>query len=417
MFRGQNLRFYNQFPSFQTASKQIGNELSVQAVLNGRIVQRGDNITLGLELVDVQTGNQIWGEQYNRKLIDLVSLQTEIARDVSDKMRVRLSGADEQKLAKNYTENNEAYQLYLRGLFYANKRIPQEVRKAIEYYRQAITLDPNYALALAGLADAYRYLSDYSGATAHEAMPKAKEAALKALSLDNNLAEAHSSLCNIYSHYDYDAVGAERECKRAIELSPNNATAYHSYGLLLTRLGRHEESFAAFRRALELEPLSLPINKNYGESLFYARRYEESLAQFKKTLELDSNFAPAHVSLNAVYFVMDRYAECVEEYARFEELFNRPQNAALARETFAKSGWQGFVRLMSGETKLFFDSSYSIAIYRAELGEKDGAFAALNDAYDKRIYRFGHIKVDPRLDPLREDPRFQDLLRRVGLPQ
>jgi eukaryotic-like serine/threonine-protein kinase len=401
----------------ETDAQTIGKELNVQAVLNGRVVQRSDDLVLYLELVDARTGNRIWGDQYNKKLINLVSLQTEIARDVSQKLKTKLTGADEQKITRNYTENTEAYQLYLRGRYHAGRRTPQEVLKAIEYHRKAIAVDPNYALAFVGLSDAYRTLSDYGGATPHEALPKAKEALTRALSLDNNLAEARVSLCGIFSIYDYDFAAAERECKRAIELNPNYMAAYHAYGMLLTRLGRHEESFAAFKRGLEIEPLALELNKNYGESLFFARRYEESISQFKKTLELDPNFAPAHISLGAVYFVLGRHAECIEEYAILEELFNRPKSAALVRETFARKDWQGFVRMMSEENELFSATPYSKAFYLAELGEKDRAFTALNSAYEKRIYRFGHVKVDPRLDPLRQDPRFEELLRKVGFPQ
>ncbi|MCA1624635.1 MAG: protein kinase [Acidobacteria bacterium] len=399
-----------------TSAQTVGNELNVQAVLLGRVIQRGEQLILNLELVDARTENVIWSEQYNRKQADLISLQSDIARDVSNKLRVKLSGADEQKLAKNYTVNPEAYQLYLKGRFYANKGTPQDIRKAIEFYQQAIAVDPNYALGFAGLADGYSSLSSFEAASPHEAQPKAKEAALKALSLDNDLAEAHAALCGIFATYDYDFAGAERECQRAIELSPNYARSPYLYGLLLTRLGRHDESFAQFRRALEIEPLSLLINKNYAESLFFARRYEESVAQFKKTLELDANFAPAHDALGFAYHILGRYAESVELFAKYEEFRNQPQNAVLMRESFARGGWQGFMRMMSGEHRPATVSSYLVAIYSVGLGEKDKAIAALNDAYEKRNYRIIYIKVDPRLDPLREDPRFEELLRRVGFP-
>jgi len=400
-----------------TDTKAIGKELNVQALLNGRVVQRGDNLILYLELVDAQTGKRIWGDQYNRKQNELITLQSEIARDVSSKLKSKLSGAEAAKVEKNYTANPEAYQFYLKGRFYVARRTPPEVKKAIDSYLQAIALDQSYALAFAALGEAYYHLSSYGGATPHEAMPKAKEATLKALSLDNDLAEAHSSLCNIFSTYDFDFDRAESECRRGIELSPNDATAHHFYGLLLTRLGRHEESFAEFRRALEIEPLTLVINKNYGESLFYARRYEESIEQFKRTLELDANFAPTYPGLAAAYQVMGRHAEYIEIYARYHELLNQPQSAALVRETFAKDGWQGIRQMMSKETPLLSTSSYSIAVFLAESGEKDNAIAALNNAYENRLYRVGHIKVDPRLDPLRDDPRFQELMKKVGFPE
>ncbi len=398
----------------ETDAQTIGKELNVQAILNGNVVQRGEQLILNIELVDAQTENVLWSANYNRKQTDLVSLQNEIARDISNKLKTKLSGADEQRLTKNYTESAEAYQLYLKGRFYANKGTPQDLRRAIEFYQQAIAVDPNYALGFAGLADGYSSLSSYEGAFPHEAQPKAKLAALKALSLDDNLAEAHVALCGIFSIYDYEFSEAERECQHAIELNPQYARSYHLYGLLLTRLGRHDESFAQFQRGLEIEPLSLHINKNYGESLFYARRYEESVAQFKKTLELDVNFAPAHDALGFAYHILGRYAESVELFAKYEELRNQPQNAVLMRESFARDGWQGFMRMMSGEHRPANTSSYLVAIYSVGLGEKNRAIAALNDAYEKRNYRIVYIKVDPRLDPLRDDPRFQDLLRRVG---
>lgn len=397
--------------------QQVGSELSVQAVLNGRVTQRGDQLTLNLELVDARTGDQIWGEQYIRRTADLVSLQSEIARDVSNKLRVKLSGADEQKLAKNYTANPEAYQFYLRGRFYWNKRAPQDLQKAVEYFQQAIAVDPNYALAYSGLSDSFALLSNMGGAVPREGMLKAREAALKALSLDDQLAEAHASLGIILCDYDYDFAGAEREYKRAIELNPKYATAHHFYGNLFSHLGRPEESFAEFRRALELDPLSLVINRMYGESLFYARKYDESITQLKKTLELNSNFTLTHSSLSNAYQLKGNYAAAVEEFAKEEELKNRSENAAMIRESFAKGGWQGFLRAMTGTRRPDNLEFYEVARFHAALGEKDQAFAELNKSYEKRENSLVSLKVDPHLDPLRSDSRFAELMRRIGLPQ
>ncbi|MGI8639234.1 MAG: protein kinase domain-containing protein [Pyrinomonadaceae bacterium] len=391
-------------------AQTIGKELNVQAILNGRVVQRGQDLILYLELVDATTGNRIWGDQYNRKTADLVSLQSEIARDVSQKLKTKISGADEQKLAKNYTENAEAYQLYLRGRFYWNKSTAENHRKAIEYFNQAIAIDPNYALAYAGIADAYPLLSFTKP---QEVMSKAREAALKALSLDNNLAEAHVALGRVLLDYDYDFAAAERENKTAIELNPNYALAHSSYGSLLTRLGRHEEAFAKYRRALEIEPLSLRINRSYGEGLIYARRYDEAIAQLKKTLELDATFVAAHVSLGFAYQMKGKYAESLEERAKGRELQGNPQHAEQARESFAKGGWEGFLRDATGDHNR---AAYLTATLYAALGEKDEAFAELNKSYENREYFMTLLKVDPRLDPLRDDPRFQELLRKVGFP-
>jgi tetratricopeptide (TPR) repeat protein len=231
----------------------VGNELSVQAVLNGRVVQRGDSLTLSLELVDTKTGNQIWGEQYNRKFTDIVSLQNEIAREVSNKLRQKLSGADEQKLVKSYPVSSEAYELYLQGQYHWNKRTEEGINKAIEFFQRAIEKDPKYALAYVGLASSYIVQPILPP---REANPKAKAAALKALEIDESLGEGHAVLANVSFYYEYDWKNAEREYKRAIELSPNYPTLHHWYGDSLAFVGRFDESFAEYKRALGLDPLS-----------------------------------------------------------------------------------------------------------------------------------------------------------------
>ena len=394
----------------------IGRELNVQAILMGRVVQRGEQLTLYLELVDAQSGNRIWGEQYNRKLKDLITLQSDIARDVSQKLKTKFLGPDEQPLAKNYTGNVEAYQLYLKGRFYWNKRTVSDFRRSIEYLQQAIAADPNYALAYAALANSYASLSNSNGAPPREVIPKARQAALKALSLDERLVEAHIAL-GIVLCDEYDFAGAEREYKHALELNPNDATAHLQYGWLLTFFARHEEALAEDRRALEIEPLSLSINRAYGDHLLYARRYDESIAQLKKTLDLDANFETAHNSLGYAYWMNTNYAESVEEFAKRREAGGSQQLAALVRESFAKGGWAGFLQMRIGEFRTSNTSSYAVAIYRAALGEKDEAFAELNKAYENREFGLELLKVDPRLDPLRSDPRFAELMRKVGLPQ
>ncbi len=394
----------------------IGRELNVQAILMGRVVQREEQLTLYLELVDAQSGNRIWGEQYNRKLKDLITLQSDIARDVSQKLKTKFLGPDEQPLAKNYTGNVEAYQLYLKGRFYWNKRTVSDFRRSIEYLQQAIAADPNYALAYAALANTYALLSQYNGAPPREVIPKARQAALKALSLDERLVEAHIAL-GIVLCDEYDFAGAEREYKHALELNPNDATAHLQYGWLLTFFARHEEALAEDRQALEIEPLSLSINRAYGDHLLYARRYDESIAQLKKTLDLDANFETAHNSLGYAYWMNTNYAESVEEFAKRREAGGSQQLAALVRESFAKGGWTGFLQMRIGEFRTSNTSSYAVAIYRAALGEKDEAFAELNKAYENREFGLELLKVDPRLDPLRSDPRFAELMRKVGLPQ
>ncbi|MCA1637124.1 MAG: tetratricopeptide repeat protein, partial [Acidobacteria bacterium] len=397
--------------------KTIGKELNVQAILNGRVTQRSDQLTLSLELVDAQTENVIWSERYNRKQADLVSLQSEIARDVSSKLKTKLSGADEQRLAKNYTANAESYQLYLQGRFFWNKRTVKDIRKSIEYFQQAVALDPNYTLAYTGLADAHTVLPTYGGAPSREVLPKAREAALKALSLDDQLAESHISLGMILNYYDYDFAGAEREFRRAIELNPNSAAAHQFYGNLQIHLGRFEEAYSELSRALEIEPLSPLINRFYGLALLYDRRYDESATQLKKTLELDAGFVPAYDTLANVYRAQGKHADSVEAFAKAEEALGNHEAAVLMREIFAKGGWQKFLRAMIDQPQLNYRKSrYIVATYHAELGEKDKAFAELNKSYEEREFFMIVLKVDPRFDHLRDDPRLQELLRKVGFP-
>jgi len=395
--------------------QQVGSELKVQAVLNGWVVQRGEQLALGLELVDVRTGNQIWGEQYNRKLSDIVTLQSEIARDASNKLRLKLSGADEQKVTRSYTANPEAYQLYLRGRFHWDKRTLPSMQKAVEYLEQAVAADPGYALAYAGLADAYAALPLYNRQVPpREMMPKAKEAAQKALLLDDNLAEAHGALGFRLYAYDYDFARAELELKRALELNPKYVTAHLCYGVYLIDLGRFDQGFGEFQRSLELDPLSLANNLNYGMYLFLARRYDEAITQLKKTIELDANFPAPHLGLAYAYWSKGMYAEGVEEWIRRYELLGNPQLAALARESFANGGMQELRRAMVG--KLAPYDAYGEARNLAQMGEKDRAFAELNKAYENREFIVS-LKVDPFLDPLRDDPRFRELLARIGFPQ
>jgi TolB-like protein len=402
----------------ETNLQTVGKELNVQAILNGRVVQRGDQLTLSLELIDAQTENVIWSEQYNRRQSDLTTLQSEIARDVSSKLKIKLSGADQQKLAKTYTTNAESYKLYLQGRFYWNKREEKDFRKAIEYYNQAIALDQKYALAYAGLADSYALLSSFGFMPPAEAIPKANEFAHRALSLDDTLAGPHNTLAYDLLQYDHDFAGAEPEFKRAIELDPTYATAHQWYGEMLVDAGRFDEAFVEIRRALEIEPLALPINWDYGRFLYMARRYDDSLAQHQKTIELDPGFARAHRTLAEVYRVKKDYANAVEERAQFFDLVGQPQNAALIRATFAKEGWLGFARLVTAKNSPLRDSNNNWVVAKAyvDLGGKDKVFAELNKAFETRLSSLLWLKVEPQFDPLHDDPRFQQLLKRIGFP-
>lgn len=401
--------------------QQVGSELSVQAVLNGRVAQRGDQLTLSLELVDARTGNQIWGEQYNRKTTDLTSLQSEIARDVSNKLRTKLSGSEEQRVTKSYTANSEAYQLYLKGRFYWNKRSVDDFNRALPYFQQAIDKDPNYALAYSGLADSYALLAVFGVVPPKDLMPQARAAATKSLALDDSLAEAHASLGEIMAYYDWDFSGAEREFRRAIELNPNYATAHQWRAEQISVLRRHEEALAEIRRALELDPLSLVINRVYGDMLLNARRYDEAIAQYRKTIEMDPNFPTTHNGLGRAYEFKGMYDQAVAEYLAFSRPNISPAERLARQETYTRSGWKAFLQI--GVSNLLERSEkgyvrpYTIASFYARLGQKDEAFVWLEKAYQDRDYQMTELNVRPELDSIRSDPRFAELVRRVGLPQ
>ena len=407
------------YKSKETDAKTIGKELGVQAVLNGRVVQRGDQLSLSLELIDTQTENAIWSDRYDRTSSDLVSLQNEIARDISGKLRSRLSGADEQRLAKTYTTNSEAYRLYLQGRFYWNKREENDFRRAIEYFDQAIAVDPNYALAHAGLADAYALLSTFGYMPPRQGAPKALQYARQAMALDASLAEPHTTIAYVSLTYDYDLAASELEFKRAIELNPNYATAHQWYAEMLTCSGRFDEALAEFYRALEIEPLSLPINWDLSRFFYMSRKYDESLAQHKKTIELDPGFARAHRTLSELYKIKGDYANAIEERARFFDLIGQTYDAALIRTTFTKGSWLEFDRLVTSENTFLKDSNNGWVLTKAylDLGDKDKALAELNKLYESRGSSLSWLKVEPQLDPLRDDPRFRELLMKVGFAQ
>ena len=391
--------------------RKVGADLNVRAILNGRVVQHGDILILSLELADARTENVIWSEQYNRRQTDLITMQNEIARDVSNKLQMKLSGADVRKLSKNYTANTKAYELYLKGRFYWNKRTVKDLEQSGDYFKQAIALDPNYAVAYAGLADTYAVLPFYRNESVREAMSPARDAALKALSLDGDLAEAHATLGQVATH-DCDFARAEREYKRAIELKPKYATAHQWYGILLFYLARHEESLAELRWALEIDPLSVIINLDYAESLFYAHHYDQAIVQLKKTLELDPEFATAYQRLTKFYLAKGNYTEATQSYATYRELIGEQNSATLIRASFAKDGWPGVLQALTATDQLNKLSRYEKVVFLVALGDRDKAFAELDKSYGV----FGPLlKIEPLLDPLRDDPRFIRILLRAGL--
>ncbi|MDQ3750055.1 MAG: protein kinase [Acidobacteriota bacterium] len=401
--------------------QQTGNELSVQAVLNGRVIQRGDNLTVSLELVDARTGNQIWGEQYNRKQTDLVALQSEIARDVSQKLRTRLSGTEEQRITKNYTENAEAFQLYLKGRYHFLKITRSETEKAISYFQQAIAIDPSYALAYAGLADAYRGLALAGEMNPNEFFPKAKAAAQKAIQIDDTLADAHAVLGFITFWYEWDWNEAENQFKRAFELDPNNADAHIFYANLFSNIGRHAEALAEAKRARELDPLNLRINALEAQFLLHAGQTDEALARLQRTFELDPNFWMAHTFAASAYTEKGMYGEAAAEARKARDVYDSSRSASFLGFALAKSGKQAEARAELEEllrlSKERYVSPYNIAMIYNGLGERGETLAWLERGYQIRDPRMTFLKSEPKWNNLRDDQRFQDLLRRVGLPQ
>ncbi|HVQ56102.1 MAG TPA: tetratricopeptide repeat protein [Pyrinomonadaceae bacterium] len=401
----------------------IGKELNVQGVLNGRVVQRGNDVTLYIELVEPATEKVLWKTDYTRPLTDLVPMQRDIARDVSDRLRVKLSGSDAQRLARNYTENTEAYQLYLKGRYQWNKRTKESLKRAVEYFNQAIEKDPSFALAYAGLADCYVVFSSYGVESPADAFPKARMAAQKALEIDGTLGEAWATLAQVKWSYDWDFMGAERDFQRAIELDPNYPTAHQWYGEFLETMGRFDESLAEMRRAQELDPLSLIISKELGTALLFARRYDVAIMQLKKVLEMDENFASAHFDLGYCYLMKGMYDESIAEFQKARAITNDGSfqlsglASALVKVGNRQEARKILQQLSERKQREYVDPQFLAAIYAA-LGEKENAFANLEEAYNERSDYIPILKVSPAYDDeFRSDPRFQDLLRRVGLPQ
>ena len=401
---------------------QAGRELKVGAVLTGRVTQRGDTLVIAAELVSVAQGNQLWGEQYNRKLTDILAVQTEIAKAITDKLELRLTGEQAERLVKHYTENTEAYQLYLKGRYYWNQRTPAAVKKGLEYFQQALEKDPSYPLAYAGLADSYAVGNgSYLGLSPHDARPRAKAAAMKALELDDTLAEAHTTLADCLLYYDWNWEGAEHEFKRAIELNPNYATAHQWYSELLWSLGRHEEAIAEAKRATELDPLSLIINVTLGNALYYARRYDQAIEQYRKALEMNPDFVPGHWGLAIAYAQEARFDEAISEAEKVVFITRRDAGAvALLATLHALAGKRSEARKLLDEVqdlskRAYFQPSNIARIYAA-LQERDQAFTWLEKGYQGRDGGLLWFFADPASDPLRDDPRFQDLQRRMKFP-
>ncbi|MEP6922115.1 MAG: protein kinase [bacterium] len=397
--------------------QEVANALGVQAILTGRVLQRGDDLLISVELVDARDKTQVWGEQYNRKAADVLQVQSEISREVAEKLRVRLTVGAEQKIARRETANPQAYGLLLKGRFLASKGGTGNRKNALEYFKQAIAIDPNYAAAYAEISASYSYLVGNNDLEPKEFIPKAEEAAHKALALDESLAEAHLALANLKLNA-WDWANAEREYRRAIELNPNLAEAYRWYSVYNTVNRRHDEAIALITHAKELDPLSVAVNADAGFAFFMARRYDEALESMKQSLQMNPEGTLPHLYLGYTYAAMGRDKEAVAEY---QEAITRgedtPSTQIYLGAAYARLGQRDKAEkiLRELETSQRYVSPGELTALYTALGEREKAFASLEKAYTAHDLQLQYLGIDPTVDELRADPRFQDLLRRVGL--
>jgi serine/threonine-protein kinase len=406
--------------------REIGRRLNVGAVLEGSVRKAGSRLRISAQLVNVADGYHLWSEKYDRDVgelccpEDIFCIQDEISLAIVDKLKVKLLGGEKTKILKRHTHDLDAYNMYLKGRYFWGKRTEESLKKGIEYFNQAIEKDPNYTLAYAGLADSYITLGDYSFLPPKPLLQKAKEAARKALDIDATLAEAHNSLAHaMFREWDWE--GAEREHNRAIELNPNYASAHHWYALLLMYAGRFDEAIAEMKRAWELDPLSLIINRNLGLTLYYARRYDLALEQLQKTLEMDPTFSMVHAALGEVYLQKSMHEEALKEFQKEADIHGRLNQH--------EEAWRGIAYLKTGnrdeaqkilddlleQAKQAYVAPTRLASLYFAFGEDDEGFRWLDRSYQEHDSTLLEIKVDPGFDGVRSDPRFKELLKKVGL--
>ncbi len=400
--------------------QRAGRDLNVQAIVTGRVVQRGDTLAVQAELVDVANGTQLWGNHYDRKLSEILGLQESISKEISEKLRLRLSGDEKQKVVKLDTANTEAYQFYLKGRYAWEKRTETELARSIEYFEKAIEKDPSYALAYSGLADAYAVLPAYSILGPEEAFPRARAAARKALEIDDGLAHAHATLGVVLTDYEHDWSSAEAQYRKAIELDPNDATAHHWYGLQLIGLARSEEAVRELQRAREIDPFSAIIQVNLARAFLYARQYDRAIEETRKARGLDTSFAPTHLLAGEVYAAKGMTQEAIDEFRAAATvvggsafgLFSLGRAQALAGD---RAGAQKTIEQLISLAGTRYVSPGSIAAIYQNLGEKNAALEWLEKACKKRTFESLFVKVNPAFDDLRGDPRFGQLLRCMNL--
>ena len=416
MSRSAVFRFKSANPDVQTAA----NGLHVSAVLTGRLLHRGDSVEVIAELVNAQDNSHIWGGHFSHQLTDLYLVQDEIAKEISDSLRVKLSNAEQQRLAKHGTENGEAYQLYLQGRYHWNKRSKPEIEKGLEYFQRAVEKDPNYALGYAGLADSYTLLQDYNYMSTQEALAKGKPAASRAVALDDNLAEAHLALASFLDSFEWKWPEAEKEYQRAIALNPNYATAHHWYSLFLERMGRRPLAFQENAAALRLDPLSPPIISTTGAFLRGERRFAEARGNFQKAIELDPGYSGAHFDLAVNFRLAGMCKESVAEHVKALQLSGHAEEADAVQQGYAQGECRGATErdlaVLRKRSEKEYVEPVDLAFDYLQLGDKDHAIEWLEKAYREKSQDAQFLKVDLRWESLRSDPRFQDILHRMNFP-
>jgi TolB-like protein/Tfp pilus assembly protein PilF len=414
------------FKSAPENLSDIAKQLGVLNILEGTVQKAGDQVRVNVQLINALTNAHLWAETYDRKLTDIFAVESDIAKTIAESLQAELTGSEKNAISKKPTENPEAHELYLKGRYFWNRRNTASLRKAADYFQQAIDLDPNYALAYAGLADVHSILPVYAGTAPKDDVPKALIAARKAVELDGDLAEAHTALGNALVS-NGQLKQAEQEFRRALELNPNYATAHQWLAECLFGQARFPESLAENERAHELDPLSLIINASYASSLSGVGRYEDAIKQARKTLDLDPDLVPGHEILGQIYEDEGKLDEAIKEYRKANELEPTPSNFAMLAYAYAKAGRMAETRKildkLTALSEQRYVGAYPLAIVHLALGEKEEALRLLEQSFVERDILlqglFGSIKIDKRLDPLRKDLRFQKLVERfdAGIPE
>ena len=407
-FKGKNL-----------SGRQIGQQLGVDNLLEASVQIIGDRLRITPKIINVQDGSQLWSDLYDRQMEDVFSIQDEIAQEIVKALKIKLLGEKTLPLVKSYTENLQAYNLYLRGRYFWNKRTAEEIRKAIDFFSQAIKIDPNYALAYVGLADCYLLLPSYGRSPVREVLPKAKEAISRAMEIDDTLAEAHASQAMV-NEMELAPADAEREYKRAIELSPNYPTAHLWYHIFLLYRGRFDEAEVEIRRAKELDPLSLIINSGSGDRLYIRKKYDQAIQQYQKTLELDQNFAEARLRMGKCYLQKGMLDEAIAEFERARMVFgNNPYGLGELGSAYALAGKKDeaidVLTNLEGLLKQGYSVNSDIALIHSGLGDRNKTFEYLERAYEEKEDGVFWLKVDPCWDNLRPDARYKSLIKRMNL--